>query len=225
LPESRSEVLGDIARRISRQCTPARSIVAVDGVDGAGKTTFADELAPCIESMGRTVIRAGIDGFHNPRAVRYRRGRFDPQSFFLDSFDYISLRQYLIDPFLTGQDVHTARFDHMSDQVVSSAMRGVDSNCVLLLDGIFLHRPELRELWTCSVFLDVPFAVTFARMAVRDGRSSDPADERNRRYFHGQQIYFAQCRPMECATITVDNSDLARPRIVAERATEAGPGR
>jgi uridine kinase len=193
-------------------------------VDGAGKTTFADELAPYIESVGRTVIRAGVDGFHNPRAVRYRRGRFDPQGFFLDSYDYTSLRQYLIDPFLAGQHtVHTARFNHMLDQVVNSAGHSVGLNCVLLFDGIFLHRSELRELWTYSIFLDVPFAITFTRMAGRDGGSSDPTDGRNRRYFDGQQLYLAQCRPVERATITIDNSEPTRPRIVAERATATSP--
>jgi uridine kinase len=42
--------------------------VAIDGVDSAGKTTFADEFA-------FTLVRASVDGFNNSRAIRYRRGR------------------------------------------------------------------------------------------------------------------------------------------------------
>jgi uridine kinase len=44
--------------------------VAIDGVDGAGKTTFANELAEVVGGLGRPVIRASVDGFHNPRVVR-----------------------------------------------------------------------------------------------------------------------------------------------------------
>ena len=48
--------------------SPDRTIrVAIDGVDGAGKTTFADELGSSVSALGRPVIRASVDGFHNPR--------------------------------------------------------------------------------------------------------------------------------------------------------------
>jgi uridine kinase len=81
---------------------PGRSIVAVDGVDGAGKTVFANSLARRLEVLGRPVIRAGIDGFHNPRSVRYRRGKDSPEGFFLDSFNYDSLKKDLLAPFRSG---------------------------------------------------------------------------------------------------------------------------
>lgn len=49
--------------------------LAIDGVDGAGKTTLADELAIALEKKGEQVIRASIDGFHNPQKLRYAMGR------------------------------------------------------------------------------------------------------------------------------------------------------
>ena len=36
--------------------------VAIDGVDGAGKTRLADELVEPLERMGRKIIRALVDG-------------------------------------------------------------------------------------------------------------------------------------------------------------------
>jgi uridine kinase len=74
----REQLLQIIAAKIVG--LPATSVarVAVDGVDGAGKTTFADELAACLASCGRQIIRASVDGFHNPRAIRYRLGAGSP---------------------------------------------------------------------------------------------------------------------------------------------------
>ncbi len=44
--------------------------VAIDGVGVSGKTVLADELADCLSGLGRSVIRASIDGFHRPRHRR-----------------------------------------------------------------------------------------------------------------------------------------------------------
>ncbi|MCA3445791.1 MAG: hypothetical protein INF93_03575, partial [Rhodobacter sp.] len=78
---------------------PQRAIVAVDGVDGAGKTTFADRLKPLIEGLGRQAVRASVDGFHNQAAVRYNRGTSSPLGYFPGSYNYDAFRRYLIEPF------------------------------------------------------------------------------------------------------------------------------
>jgi hypothetical protein len=62
------------------------------------KTVLADALAPLVIAKGRQVIRASVDDFHHPRAVRYARGRYSPDGFFLDSYDYPAFRRLLLDP-------------------------------------------------------------------------------------------------------------------------------
>lgn len=74
------------------------TLVAVDGVDGSGKSIFADQLARRMGCAGQHVVRASADDFHRPRAERYRRGRTSPLGFWLDSYDYSQLRKVLRDP-------------------------------------------------------------------------------------------------------------------------------
>ena len=62
--------------------------------------------------------------------------------------------------------------------------------------------------------LDVPFAVSFARMAKRDGRDPNPEAESNRRYYEGQQLYLRECRPRDEADVVVDYADMDLPMIV-----------
>lgn len=76
---SRRLLLDDIATRVPAPPGDDCVLVAVDGVDGAGKTVFADELADRLRAGGRPVIRIGINGFHQVRAVRLRRGRDSPE--------------------------------------------------------------------------------------------------------------------------------------------------
>ena len=217
--EQRSALLAHLAGTITALPADRPLRVAVDGVDGAGKTMFADELGAAVSSRGRAVVRASVDGFHHPRAVRYQRGRDSPEGFYRDSYDYAALRERLLDPFGPGgsRRFTHAVFDHAADAVVNAPTQTAAEGSVLVLDGIFLHRGELRGLWDFSIFLDVGFDVSIARCAARDGGSPDPAAAPNRRYVDGQQLYLAEARPHEQARVVVDNTDLARPRILAAR--------
>lgn len=191
-----------------------RVIVAVDGVDGAGKTIFAGELASILTRMERPVIQASVDGFHHNRAFRYRRGKSDPQGFFKDSYNYDAFRDELITPFRAGESkVSIARFDYAKDQDVC-VVAAAEPSTILLIDGIFLHREELADLWDFSIFLFVPFSVSYTRMAIRDGSNPEPQAIENRRYYEGQQIYLRNCRPEERASMVIDNSVIEAPSVM-----------
>lgn len=204
---SRGELIGALAARI--QDAGARRVV-VDGVDGAGKTTFADELGG---ALGEDAVRVSIDGFHNPRAVRYARGRDDPEGFYRDSYDYASFVASVLEP---ADAAVPAVFDHETDRRVVAEPVPLGPASILVVDGIFLHREELAHWWDFSIWLDVPFAISIPRGAARGAGfgSPDPAASSNRRYVEGQRLYLRECDPRSRATVVVDNSDLAFPRLL-----------
>jgi uridine kinase len=215
----RQRVVTELARDLV-QLTPQQIIrVAVDGVDGAGKTTFANELADAVRTLRRPVIRASVDGFHNPMAVRYERGRYSPEGYFENSYNYAALRQFLLDPLSPGgcRRYCVAVFDYVTDMPVSLFERQADPLSMLLFDGIFLHRPELLRYWDASIFLRVDFATSVGRCAARDGSSPDPAAPANRRYVEGQRMCLQACKPETQATKVIDNNDLSAPVLVAKR--------
>jgi uridine kinase len=193
--------------------------VAIDGVDGAGKTTLASELVEPIRNTGREVIRASVDGFHNPRSVRYARGADSPEGYFRDSFDYAALRRVLLDPLGPNGDrrFRTAVFDYRADRSVEPPFRVAGPTAVLLFDGVFLQRPELGDQWDVVIWLDVPFEVTVERAVVRDAQHGvDAAVVRGKyaaRYVPGQRLYLDECRPRQRADIVIANADLDRPRV------------
>jgi uridine kinase len=185
-------------------------IVGIDGVDGSGKTVLADELATLMPAC----VRVSIDGFHHVRDRRYRRGKTSPEGFWLDSYDYARFRREVVEPFRRGHGTYLP-FGHDvdSDELLTGPRREVPRGTVLLVDGIFLHRPELVDVWDLSVFLDVPFTESVRRMSVRDGLPADPDAGENARFVGGQKLYLATCRPADRATIHVDYGRLDRPRI------------
>lgn len=223
LPVTPSTTLWRELRGEVRRHYPAgRVIVAVDGVDGAGKSTFADGLAEVFAETGDAVFRASVDGFHRPRAERYARGRSSPEGYYRDSYDYATFRRVLIDPFRDGAQTagatgfQLAAFDVVRDAPEESQWVSAPRDAVLVVDGIFLHRPELRALWDWSLWLEVPWAVACARLALRDGSDPDPDAPANARYREGQELYVREAHPQQAADVIVDNSDLAHPRRIRE---------
>jgi uridine kinase len=205
--------LRELRDEVRQHYRAGRVIVAVDGVDGAGKTFFADALAEAFAEAGVAVYRASIDGFHRPRSERYARGRDSAEGFYRDSYDYATFRRVLVDPFRTdaGAGFQLAAFDVGRDAPVDAQWVTAPRDAVLIIDGIFLHRPELRGLWDFSVWLEVPFRISFARMALRDGSDPDPDAPGNARYRRGQELYLREADPRQAASAIIENSDLAHP--------------
>lgn len=214
----RREVLLAVAARVPAPVGADAVRVAVDGVDGSGKSVFADQLAGVLREQARPVVRASVDGFHHPRVERYRRGRSSPSGFWLDSFDYDLLRHDLLDPLgpAGSRRYRTAVHDLDTDQHLDLPWVVAPPGVVLVLDGLFLHRDELYEMWGLSVFLDVPFEVTVVRMAARDGSNPDPRHPSMRRYVDAQRTYFKSCAPAKRADLVIDNTDWDRPALQAD---------
>ena len=202
-----------------------RVLVGIDGPDCAGKTTLADGLAdalrvtaPQTPTTEVATLRASVDGFNRPRAQRYRRGELSPEGYYLDGFDYPALLDQCISPFLHGEArVRTAAYDHRSETRKDAATTAVPARAVLIVDGVFLLLPELRELWTLSVYLRVSPQETLRRAHLRDGELFGSAQEIEcrylGRYLPGQALYRADADPESTAHILLDNEDADEPII------------
>lgn len=143
----------------------------------------------------------------------------------MDSYDYAALRTYLLDPLGPGGSgvYRSAIFDHVTDSRQPVQAHVAPAGSVLILDGLFLHRQELRDIWDFSIFLDAPFEVTIPRGAARgpDWGSPDPTAPSNRRYVEGQRINLRENQPKARANVVIDYSDLAAPVVIAWRWPEA----
>lgn len=196
-------------------------LVGIDGVDASGKTTLADKLAAYLEKSNRQIIRASIDGFHNPSSVRYRQGRESPDGYYQDSFNHELIIEKLLRPLSTGNlRFREKAFDYRSDKEVSAPDKKAEKGAILVMDGVFLFRPELIHYWDIKIFLDAGFDAILQRAIKRAKDQKDPDTEHdiidlyNRRYIPGQKLYFQEARPQEKADIMIDNNNYDNPFII-----------
>jgi len=117
----REQLLGRVAQAVTGLRTAGKALlVGIDGIDGSGKSTFADELASRLADQDTPVVRSSVDSFHNPREVRWSKGKSSPVGFYLDSHNLAALRELLLDPMRAGPGANyrVAAFDEPTDQPV-----------------------------------------------------------------------------------------------------------
>lgn len=194
-----------------------RILLAVDGIEGAGQAAFADGLAEVFAEEGAAAYRASIRDFHRPRAERDKRGRTSARGAYEDAYDYPTFRRVLIDPFRDGASTSATTgfqltaFDLGRDAPTEAAWVTAPRDAVLIVDGVFLNRPELRGIWHWSLWLEASFEVAYARLAARRGYDPDPRSPANSRYVDGQMIYLTEAKPRAAASALVDNTDPSVP--------------
>jgi len=196
--------------------------VGIDGVDASGKTTLANLLADYLKSQNVDIIRASIDGFHNPKSIRYKKGRNSPEGYYKDSFNNQAIIDNLLAPLGENENLQykKAIFDFKTDSEVVLPVETANKDSILIMDGVFLFRPELVNYWDLKIFVEADFKITVSRATKRDGyylgSEQEILDKYNQRYVPGQQLYFHEAHPQETADIIIENSDFENPVITKE---------
>jgi uridine kinase len=210
---SRAVRLSEIVRRILPLKYGLPTLVAVDGFTASGKTTLANELAAIVNVAGRPAIRASADDFHRADEERHRRGRYSPEGYYEDSFDYDALVRLLLAPLGSGGNRRFVTSNEPGAPHWTAA-----NNAILILDGVFLLRPELEAWWDYSIFVDVAQSFSLERGLARDtGVLGDEAEVRKlyeERYLPGEQLYMERVNPRSKASVIVDNTDPSNPLLV-----------
>jgi uridine kinase len=216
---TRNTVIAELADMVAalRFSHPVR--VGIDGVDASGKTTLANELITPLVERGREVIRVSVDGFHNPRTTRQRQGRTSPRGYYEDSFNYDAIIQCVLQPLGPGGNLQfkQALFDFRTDKAVESAWQVASLHAILLFEGVFLHRVQLRDYWDFSIFVDADFDHTLQRAQERDrqlfGSAESTREMYLQRYIPGQQIYLEEEKPRQRANVVFRNNEIHNPEL------------
>ena len=175
---------------------------------------MAEELAAFL-GQSSPVIRLSVDDYHRPPEERYRRGRDSPEGYYHDAFDYPKFLAALQDTKATA-------------------------DTVLLVDGVFLFRPELNDAWDYRIFVHVDLDLAYERGIRRDASWMGGEEEARRRYaaryIPGERLYLDAVQPASLADVVFDNTNPASPacacrdnpviarRPKADAATCGGPG-
>jgi uridine kinase len=215
----RAAVLEELATRLAGVSLGWPVRVAIDGRTASGKTTLANEVASLIRNKGRPVIRTSIDGFHRPKAARYARGRYSPEGYYHDARDLAAVMTLLLDPLGPEGDrlYRTQSFDLENDRPVEQQPQSAPADAVLLVDGTFLQRPELRNGWDITIFVKASEHTAERSGVARDaqllGGGSAAQKLYAERYRPAFDLYERLSAPEVNADVLLVNEDIQHPRL------------
>ncbi|WP_338887876.1 hypothetical protein [Rhodococcus sovatensis] len=217
--EGRAQALMLVAQYVHARRLDHPVRVAVDGVTASGKTTLADELSNELTKLGRSVHRLSMDGFHHPRARRYKQGRHSALGYYEDAYDFSSLAQHVLIPLGPGGDFHYRRaiIDLATDTPVDEPALQLQQSAVLVVDGTFLQKSEIVDLWDTTIFVHTSFDVARRRGVARDAAALGGITQADHafkvRYHAASQLYLDEASPAERASLVFDNDDLDQPSV------------
>lgn len=153
------------------------TIVSIVGGSGAGKTWLSHRIAAAFPTEATEV---SLDDFYCDRShVRPEHRRLinydDPEA-----IEWKLLREFL-EKFRAGRPAHVPRYDFSTH-----CRNGQRAECtptrLLIVEGLWLlTRPEMRELFDLSIYLECPAHVRLERRLARDvierGRHADDVRE------------------------------------------------
>ncbi|MFB5253479.1 AAA family ATPase [Bacillus mycoides] len=194
--------------------------VGVSGITASGKTTFANELAEEMKKCGVPVTRASIDDFHNPRAIRYTQGKESARGYYEDAHDYSAFKERLLKPLGPNGNLQYETISHnlITDIPVHNAPLVASQNMVLIVDGTFLLKKEIKHLFDYKIFVDTDFEIARKRGAKRETEAFGSYEEAEKmflnRYHAACKMYIEEHNLKECADVVFSNSDFENPEVV-----------
>jgi len=216
----RNELISEIANRILNLKLPHPIRVGVSGITASGKTTLANELMEELQVRNMDVVRTSIDNFHNPRAVRYRQGKESAIGYYEDAHDYSSFKQKLLIPLGPGGNLHyeTISLDLDKDEFVSTESKVAKKDTIFIIDGTFLFKKDLSNLFDYKIFVNTNFEIARKRGARREEGnfgSYDKAEEMFiNRYHSASKMYLEEHLPKQTADVVINNDDIENPYFV-----------
>jgi len=190
-------------------------VIGINGIDGSGKTKFAEPLEKFLISRNYETQAIHLDDFHNPRALRYA-GENQADNYYNRSFNVNLIVEKLLSPLrrnitfatrLTVLDWRTDKYDVQREF-------SFNQNSIVIFEGVFLFRKELSPYIDYKIFLDIPFEESRRRAPMRDADLSEAELKKyESKYLPAQKKYMEEYPPNNVADMVIDNTDWEQPHI------------
>ena len=132
-------------------------VVGITGVDASGKSVMTTLLAEELVRSGISVQVVRLDDFHLMRNERHVEGLSEPVQFYEHIFDFERLRNEILKPIRDEGNLETTLIclDVLENTWTVERQYLVNDGTVVLLEGVFLFRPDIAHFLDLIIYLHV----------------------------------------------------------------------
>jgi uridine kinase len=193
----------------------ARPIIAIDGVDGSGKSTFAQGLVAGLGRAGWPAVLFSVDDFRRP-VDWARAGRSEAEIYYRDYYE-LDLLDACLRAFQAGAPrVTIPVFDPRTEQLAGTRDVALAGAALAVVEGVFALRVPAAG-GGLVIHIELAAAEAQRRLLERDlGRGRPRAVIEHRlaaRYVPAHQRYLAAHDPARRADVVIDSNTPHAPRV------------
>ncbi|WP_241392637.1 uridine kinase [Rippkaea orientalis] len=183
-------------------------LVALSGIDGAGKGHLANQLSKSLNSLGmKTIIVHGDDWLNLPH-IRFN-AKNPAENFYRNGFRFEAMFKDLILP------LKKQRFIQLEANILKETSThylpyfyDYEDIDIIILEAIYLIQPTFINDYDLAFWVDCSFKTALERALLRgqEGLSKqDTIEAYKTLYFAAQLIHFSQDNPKALASAIINN--------------------
>ena len=170
-------------------------VVGINGIDCSGKTTFAKSVSKYFTHHKVENYRLDIDNFNNPaiESATYK-------AFVSGSWDEKDLNKYY------------KLIINYSD-AISAVSEYKKKYPLVILEGIFIYKPQLADLFDLKIYLDINISLGRKRFAKRRSLKQDkrPFEIYDEIWMLSHIRYESEVHPKQISDLVIDYNDESKP--------------
>jgi uridine kinase len=200
----------------ARAAAPASRavLVAISGIDGSGKGHVSERLAAALNGRGLRTVVLPVDGWLRLPDARFSAS--DPGGhFYTHAIRFDELFGDLVLPLRDRRSVRVT-MDYVEETALHARRHTYEFQDVdvILLEGIFLLKQELRAHYDLAIWIDCSFNTALARAIARAQEGLGPDDTiraYHAIYFPAQEQHLRLDKPRDAAMMIIRNDQSTEP--------------
>ncbi|WP_127530109.1 kinase [Paenibacillus kobensis] len=178
-----------------------RLILGIDGLSRSGKTTFVTELRNRLIQYQKPICIFHIDDHIVERKNRYDTEFEQWYEYYNLQWDVELLRNQLFSKLNHAVVVELPFYNSVLDKLEIKTVT-IPINCILIVEGVFLQRPEWRDFFDYIVYLDCPRDKRFER---ESASAKENIEKFRSRYWKAEDFYWDSIAPLTNADMIISS--------------------
>ena len=189
-------IVANIQKRL--EAHPGVFVVALDGMSGTGKTTISKEVANRLDAVNVLCDDFFTGGRNSAWAKKSTQEMIDT------AIDWRRIRREVIEPLRAGRAASWHPFNWKAFEGLDSKILTAQPKQVIILDGAYTARNELRDVVDYTVLITMPHEQRVRRIIEREGE--EYSKDWHATWQASMDHYFTVMRPPGSFDLIVETS-------------------